>query len=315
MASTIFNALLPAVLTLLLGVFAGWQHDFDEPEASTFNRLVLRYALPLVLFTGILATPRSQFFGDVPLIVVVVSTMIAAYFIPLLIAHWVVGRDLMTSTLQALAIGGPSAAFVGLPVLGYLFGETAATIPIAVASLVISLVHIPVSIVLLSAGAAQSGDTTGPPKHLQDHIVDAFKQPMVWAPILATIFLAFAIPIPEAIRKSLALLGHATGGVALFASGVILYSRRVVFNLPVGVSVLSRNVIVPALVWALVVLLGLPAQAGREAVLTLALPSVVLCVVLAVHFRAAEQEMASVLFFTTILSLPTVGVFIWLLSL
>ena len=81
-----------------------------------------------------------------------------------------------------------------------------------------------------------------------------------------------------------------------------------------GRATLEWAFMLPGWVWALVVLVGVPTQDGREAVLALALPSVVVCVVLAVHFRVAEQEMASILFFTTILSLPTIGAFIWLLG-
>jgi malonate transporter len=79
------------------------------------------------------------------------------------------------------------------------------------------------------------------------------------------------------------------------------------------ISTLSRNVVTPALVWGLVTALGV-AHIGREAVLTLAIPTAVICVILAVQYQAAEQEMASTLFLSNILSLPTMGVFIWLLG-
>jgi malonate transporter len=47
-------------------------------------------------------------------------------------------------------------------------------------------------------------------------------------------------------------------------------------------------------------------------VLTLAMPTASLCVILAVQYQTAEQEMASTLFFSTILSVVTMGAFIWL---
>ena len=46
---------------------------------------------------------------------------------------------------------------------------------------------------------------------------------------------------PASIEDSLRLLGSATGGVALFASGIVLFLRRVAFNLTVGVAVIARN--------------------------------------------------------------------------
>lgn len=313
MLSTIFNAMLPVVVTLMLGVVAAWHHDFDENQAGVLNRMVMAYALPLVLVAGIVATPRAQLAGDATLIAVIIFAMLAGYFVPLAIAHRLFGRDLMTSALQALAIGAPSAAFVGIPVLGYLFGTSAAAIPVAVSSMVMALVQIPTTMVLLATGAAKRGDKSGPPATIRDHIVSALKQPMVWAPLVAFAIMILGIPIPMPVRQSMALLGHATGGVALFASGIILYSRSVTFNLPIAVSTLARNVLVPALAWGLVTLFGVPAANGHEAVLTLAIPSAVICVILAVQFHAAEQEMASTLFFSNMLSLPTMGMFIWLL--
>lgn len=314
MATTIFNALLPVVLTLLLGVVAAWEHDFDQKQAAVLNRMVMVYALPLVMFAGIAATPREQLAGDATLIGVIVFTLLAGYIVPLLIAHYVVGRDLMTSALQALAIGGPSVAFVGLPVLGYLFGQTAATIPVVVSAIVLVVLQIPATLILLSTGAARRGNQSGPQPTIVDHVLSALKQPMVWAPILAFAMMLLGISIPDPIRQSMNLLGHATGGVALFASGVILYSQRVSFSLPTLISTVSRNLVIPALAWGLIAALGLPPEVEREAVLTLAIPTAVICVILAVEYRVAEQEIASTLFLSTFLSLPTMGAFIWLLG-
>lgn len=314
MTLTILNALLPVVITLLLGVVAAWHNDFDEKQAAVLNRMVLVYALPLVLVAGIVATPRGQLAGDLPLIGVVVFSLLASYAIPFAIAHRLVGRDLMTSALQALAIGGPSTAFVGLPVLGYLFGPSAATIPVAVSSVALVLVQVPATMVLLSIGAAKRGDKDAPPAAILDNIVSALKQPMVWAPLVAFVIMLAGIPIPKPLQQSMNLLGHATGGVALFASGIILYSRQVSFSLPVAINTVSRNLIVPGAVWGLVTLLGVPPEAGREAVLTMAIPAAVICVILAVQFRVAEQEMASTLFFSNVFSLATMGLFIWLMG-
>jgi malonate transporter len=70
----------------------------------------------------------------------------------------------------------------------------------------------------------------------------------------------------------------------------------------------------PAAVWATLAIVGLPPESTEEAVLAMAIPTSSVCVILAVQFQAAEQEMASTLFFSTILSLPTMGVFIWLMG-
>jgi malonate transporter len=60
MTSTIISALLPVVVTLLLGFAAGLHHDFDAKQATILNRLVMLSALPLSLFVGMLGTPRDE---------------------------------------------------------------------------------------------------------------------------------------------------------------------------------------------------------------------------------------------------------------
>jgi len=56
----------------------------------------------------------------------------------------------------------------------------------------------------------------------------------------------------------------------------------------------------------------LPPAAIREAVITLAIPTASIAVILAVQFNIAEQEMASSLLFSTVFSVPTMGVFMFL---
>lgn len=42
MLNAIFGALLPVIVTLLLGVIAGWRHDEDSKAAGALNVMVLR---------------------------------------------------------------------------------------------------------------------------------------------------------------------------------------------------------------------------------------------------------------------------------
>jgi malonate transporter and related proteins len=59
------------------------------------------------------------------------------------------------------------------------------------------------------------------------------------------------------------------------------------------------------------VFLGMEPEIRREAVLTLAISTASIPVILAVQYQMAEQEMASILFFSTIFSVITMGGFIW----
>src|SRR3984885_2655570 len=146
---TILSALLPVVLTFLLGFVAAWRHDFGSKDAPTLNRMVLLYAVPLALFAGTVTTSRAALGKDIPLVIALCIAIIGFYGVVFLFSHSVFRMQVSTSALAALTASAPAVPFVGPAVLGDLFGGFSA-IPIAIASLVINLTVVPVTLLLLA---------------------------------------------------------------------------------------------------------------------------------------------------------------------
>ncbi|MGW4490543.1 AEC family transporter [Streptomyces sp. NPDC004376] len=310
MLHTVLGALLPIVLTLVLGFLAAWHHDFTTAQASVLNRMVMLYALPLSLFAGMVTTRRSELISDGVLAAAIAGAMVLGYVVTYLVSQYVLRHDVGFSALAALSVGGPAVPFVGVSVLGYLFGSSSA-VPIAVAALVMNIVQVPVTIVLLSVARASTDHGSSPASRgLRPHIVHALKEPVVWAPILGLVFVLAGVRFPDVLDDSFKLLGSATGGVALFASGVILFAQKVSFSRPVVAIVLSRNVVVPCLLWAVMAAAGASSTTIREAVVTLAIPIASISVILAVQYKKSERVVASSLFISTVLSIVTLGAFI-----
>ena len=65
--NAVVGALLPLIVTLGLGFFAAWRHDFTPEQAAVLNRMVLLYALPLLLFAGTVTIERSTLTSDLGL--------------------------------------------------------------------------------------------------------------------------------------------------------------------------------------------------------------------------------------------------------
>ena len=84
MMSTIIAALLPMVVTLLLGFLAGWRHDFDTKQAAVLNSMVMLYALPLNLFAGMVGMSRDQVLSQGPLAAAILLGMAGGYAIAFL---------------------------------------------------------------------------------------------------------------------------------------------------------------------------------------------------------------------------------------
>src|SRR3984893_15757087 len=151
MLDTILVALLPMVVTFLLGFVAAWRRDFGPKDAAILNRMVLRYAVPLMLFAGMVSTPRAELSQDLPLLIALCVAVIGLYGAVLLLSRLAFRRRLSASALAALTASAPAVPFSA--VLGYLFGGPSA-IPIAIASLVINLTVLPVTILLLTSDMA-----------------------------------------------------------------------------------------------------------------------------------------------------------------
>jgi hypothetical protein len=210
-------------------------------------------------------------------------------------------------------------------VLGDLFGALSA-IPIAIASLVINLTVVPITILFLaldstrrdsqnksSVRQAGSGSAPAPKPYvsvLTGKLVETVKQPIIWAPVLAFVIVLSGLRIPQLIVHSLVLLGHASGGVALFACGIVLASGKIKVNRYVLFFVFLKNIIQPALVLGGLRWMGYGNPVVSEAVLTTAIPAMPIVLMLALQYRVAQEEAASSVFLSVMGSIVTMGCFI-----
>lgn len=307
MTETIIAALLPIVVTLMLGFLAGWHHDFDASQGTILNRMVMLYALPLTLFAGMMGLSRSVLLEQVGMASVILIGMVGGYVVVYQLARHIFRQSNKIAALLALAISGPAVPFVGVPVLGQLFGDLS-TVPIALCSIIMNLFQVPMTILILSSGNADGTKTT-----FKNSLIHTLKEPVVWAPILALVLLLCDLHIPAQIRSSLQLLGGATGGVALFASGIILYSFHVALTRTIAVAVVAKNVLLPLIVLGIALFFNVDTTTLSLSVISIAIPTASICVILAVQYKVAEREMASILFFSTLLSILTMGGFLFYL--
>ena len=104
MLSTVLGALLPVVVTILLGFVAAWHHDFDAKQASTLNRMVLLYAVPMGLFAGTASTRREVLSQDISLVIALCAAIIGLYVVAFLISRFAFRAPIGFSAMAALAV-------------------------------------------------------------------------------------------------------------------------------------------------------------------------------------------------------------------
>lgn len=311
MVETILSALAPIVFTLLLGFVAAWRHDFGPKEASVLNRMVLLYAVPLALFVGTVGTPRTDLVQDIAFVVAIFVVIVGFYVLVFVLFNFVFRFSLSECVLAALAASSPAVPFMGPAILGDLFGKTSA-VTIAIASLVINLIVVPVTILGLALARTPAAITGSATTHsaFTEKLLETVKQPIVWAPVLAFVLVLCNVRVPSIVDHGLSLLGQATSGVALFASGIMLAAYKIQIDRTALSLALLKNIVQPALVLVGLRSLGYGAPIVPEAVLTTAIPSMPIVIVLAVQYHVLEGRASSALFLSVIGSMFTIGVFI-----
>ena len=113
--------------------------------------------------------------------------------------------------------------------------------------------------------------------------------------MLAFVLVLCDVRIPAIVDRGLSLLGQATSGVALFASGIMLAAYKIKIDLTAISLALLKNVAQPAMVLIGLLSLGYGAPIVPEAVLTTAIPVMPIVIVLAVQYHVLEARVSSAL--------------------
>ncbi|HGL4548172.1 TPA: AEC family transporter [Klebsiella aerogenes] len=303
----ILGAILPVIITVLIGYISGKRKDFNWQQAGDINKIVMLYALPLSIFSNMVMTPRHIVMSMGPVAIAIILALILSFVIPLVIARYIGKRSLALSTLQALAIGSPAVPFIGTSVLAFLFGTVSASL-ITVSSITQNVFQLPLVMILMSVATGDKNQNIS----FTTRVINAIKQPVVWSPVVALILVLMDIHIPETVSMSLGLLGKASGGLALFAAGIVLYTRSIVITSATIITVIARNILVPGACYLILLKMGFSMEQIKQVVLTMAIPVGSIAIIIAMQYKSGEQEMASTMALSIITSIITMGAFIFL---
>ena len=301
-------ALAPVFFTLVLGWFAGARAMIDAKQSMSINLLLMNFALPASLFVAMARTPIAMLRSDFVLVVAFAAIMLATYAITWWLHVAVFKGTRHEAAVQALTVAFPNCAAVGLSLLPAVYGplaQSVAAIGIAVGAVTIS----PLTIALLEREAVRSGAT-----HRFSHaFLNAFRRPVVFAPILGVLVAFTGIALHDVVSKSLLLLGQGAAGIALFLTGLILASQRFRFTASMGSGIALKNFVQPVVFYLLLTALRMPLLLKAEATLLAAVPAGFFGTVFGARFGVRSTDASATLLASTILSAVTLGITIFLL--
>ncbi|ENO83840.1 AEC family transporter [Thauera linaloolentis] len=310
MVDIIFGIVLPVFGTLGLGYAAARCGVFDEAANRGLSLFVFNFALPLMLFRAI-----AQ--AELP------DTMPWGYLLSYYIGAFVVfglamaaGRTLFARRLDEQAVMGIGAGFsntamLGIPLVMTAYGPSAA-LPLFVMIACHSLLILPPTTVLIEAARGGRQSTMATVLNLGKSVLAT---PIIWGLSCGLAFALSGLKVPGPIDAVAGGLGAAATPCALFALGASLTRYSLGGNLrEPAVLVALKTLVHPLLVWLLATFVfDVPPLWVATGVLLAALPAGVTPYLFAQRYGLCQSSIASAVFLSTLMSVVTLSVLLFLL--
>jgi auxin efflux carrier (AEC) len=291
-----------------VGYYAGRSKRIDNHQMAGINRVLVDFALPAALFTGTVQTPRAQLMQLGPLLFALFVSFLLFWVIGLAAARILFHHDAGQGVLQATTIAFPNTGFMGVPILGGLFGQESLVL-VAISTVMGALMFVPTAVIVLEITRNRQvhQDEIERGATIRTLVLPAFgnaaRAPLVWAPILGAVFVLAGIGLPNQLLAMLNLLGGITPGLAMFAAGLTLAAYPLHLNFEVGLNTLLKMVAQPLVMLGLVSLLGITGTLAEIGVILCALPTAVLATILATRYETYQSGSSSTLVLTSLVLL------------
>ena len=311
----ILGVTFPFFALALCGYLAARREMLPLAAIPGLNSFVLYFALPAMLYRYSAQTPIAELLDTALLSVYL---LVAAIMITLTILVTKRGRiGWNDAALGALVATFPNVGFMGVPMLVAILGEVAAgpIIVILAADMVVtSSVCIALSRLDGDAETAALPASARLRQALRKALRSVLGNPMAWSMVLGGVASATGFHLPQALDKTVALLGNAASPVALFTIGAVLARANMVSGQgrhahagwgsvwPVAVFKLVLHPLLAFGLGKVAQAAGLPLSDAVITVMTLAaaLPSASNVSLLAERFGADTARIARIILFTTV---------------
>ena len=301
--SFLISVVLPVFLIVGAAVVAHARLKFHAP---TLSRAAFYLFSPMLIFDSLVtSTATTAEFGQIALVALATTAIM-----------WILG----TIAARPLRLEGPTqAAFIlslllmnagnfGLSVNLFAFGQPGVDR---------AAVYFTISAALSSSlGVYLSARGRAPARMA---LRQAAGVPLVYAAILGLAVNLTGLPMPEPVMKAAHTLGQAAVPTMLAVLGLRLVEtlqdeRRSIHWPAIAVVTVGRLVVAPLIALGLATLIGLQGLTFQVTVLETAMPTAVITTILATEFDSDPSFASVAALATTVASLPTITLWLNLLS-
>ena len=291
MSKMLFADLIPILVIMLIGYVSGKKNVFQEGQSQVFNKLVLDYALPAALFISIVKADREMLFENATLSLISLVGLVALFMMSYFTIQWFFKRTKAEAAVCALVAGSPTIGFLGYAILDPLYGTGIETgLVVAIVAIVVNAVTLPIGLYLLNS-ANTSTDSSN--KEQGNAILSSLKQPVVWAPILAVIFVLVGIKVPTEVDPTFTLLAKANSSVAVFAAGLTLAAYKFELDWEIAYNTFFKLVFIPGVFLIIGLACHLSSLTLQMLVLGVALPPAFSGVIISGKYNVYTRQATS----------------------
>lgn len=299
-----FNVVLPLFLCIVLGYFLRRIGMLEPVTLKSLNKLGFKVFLPIYLFNTIYTTDIGAAFNPTLIAVGIGGTLLIYALMMLVIPR--IEKENPRRGVMIQGIFRSNFALYGLPVALSLCGEA----NIGPTSLLIA-VMVPVYNIL----AVITLETfRGGKPNLRKMLRGVLTNPLIISSLLGIVANLIRLPIPTAVQKGLTDLGRVATPLALVTLGGEFMFRSVsAFRRQLFIVLTGKLILGPLLMVAVGAALGFRNELLVPLLVMFGAPTAVSSFTMAQQMDGDSELAASVVVFTTVLSILTI--FLWIFVL
>ncbi len=308
--TSIFSAIVPVMLIILVGYLAGYtflnvqdtslsksRQERASIQIQTISQLTLYILYPALIFDSFYQTNIS-IESATGLLIGFFVTSCLIYGSILLVAK-VINLSLSTQKAFIATVLFPNNGNMGLPIITFALGNIGLKIAI--------LYMIGSSILMFCIG----------PILLQGKTIiyglrRALELPLAWSILIGILWRFFSLNLPLPLHTSIQTVGEAAIPLALLLLGIQLAKTRLQFGTRELISVFMRLLLAPLIAYLVGINLHLNNLNLQVLVIQSAMPTAVSSLVLITEFEGDSDFVARTIVMSTLIGFLTIPLIIWL---
>ncbi|WP_296405700.1 AEC family transporter [Psychrobacter sp.] len=224
----IINITAPIFIIIALGYLSVRFKIIDPRHAKGMGALVLKIALPALMFNAIANTPFQQVIKPYYLLIYGLGSLMA-FIVGIVLSKVFWKQDNVSAALNSSAMSSSNSAFIGYSVVAMVIGSSSAASYLSMGVLIENLLILPLLFIMAELNADSDKSL---PSILLGIGKSLTRNPLIISIVISVIFSIFSIPVPQVVAGTAKILTGAAAPVALFVIGMSLYGLELKGDLP-----------------------------------------------------------------------------------